>query len=55
MMCTMRTLPGVRTSRDCKKKKNLYTSSCQLRANQAPDPPWEGRLIYTDQIDVIDL
>ena len=31
MMCTMRTLPGASTSRDCKKKKNLYTSSSQLR------------------------
>ena len=38
----------------CKKKENLHTSSSQLRADQAPDPSWRDRLIYTDQIDVTD-
>ena len=35
-----------------KKKKNRYTSSSQLRADQAPNAPWRDRLIYTDQTDV---
>ena len=38
-----------------KKKKNLHTSSSQLRADQAPNTPWGDRLIYTDQINVTDL
>ena len=37
------------------KKNNLYTSSSQLKADQAPEPPWGNRLIYKDLIDVTDL
>ena len=32
------------------KKENFYTSSSQLRADQAPDPPWGDRLNHTDQM-----
>ena len=38
-----------------KEKKNLSTSSSQLKANQAPDPPWGDRLTYTDQMNVTNL
>lgn len=56
--CVYVSLPVCRTIHKKKKKKKkkttLHTSFSQLRANQAPDPPWEDRLTYTDQIDVIE-
>ena len=36
------------TSEEEEEKKKRYTSSIQLRADQAPHPPWGHRLIYTD-------
>ena len=45
-------IPNAHSQAKKKKKENLYTASSQLRADQAPNPPWADRLSYTDQIDV---
>ena len=58
MVCTMEAVQLVRHAQQMAAlllKKNHYTSSRQLRADQAPDPPWGDRLIYTAQIDITDL
>ena len=36
-------------------EEEFYTSCSQLRADQAPNPPWGDRLIYTDRRDATDL
>ena len=45
----------IRRQKKKNKKKSIYTSSRQLRSDQAPDSPWANRLIYTDRIDVTNV
>ena len=56
MISVVINMTNVTATPACKKKKNnLNTSSSQLRADQAPNPPWGNWLATQDHVDVTNL